>query len=434
MASAGIVIVVFDEPAVLTDAKREEQARRDATRKKKEPLYSEDLSPHPTNDCYSLAELMATTNCHAIVGCRAARNRFFDETGKYILDTLSRSISKWAENGDESIVIFDGLDPRGAGRGIGEKREPQIFGSDPATAALFQRAVPIGEGDLKLAWAEQRVRDLVATGDLKTRLHMSCTIDTDIIATSLIDHGRRCCAPGVKTEGGVMGVLCMRERTQKRDDCDSDTNAVYWAVDYSRLYQMLQLHMWSIKDVNLLPSAEQQRRAIALLVGGWVLAGSDFVQVKSLQARLVIDAMPGILKTAPHLLALMSKSWSGDADEVKRVTPALRRLVHLCAANYGDERRSRQTSVTNMRDHSEDQLLRAAWVLSYWSGNEITVNLHEFGFSCVTLSRGAMIMDGRALASSSDFFAPSKKVAESTKDPSESEGPLGIFSEFAFAK
>ena len=81
MGSAAVVVVVFDDPAYMTAAKREEQTRRDAARKKTEPVCSVDLFPYPTDDNYGIAELTGTTDCHAIVKCRASRQRFFDETG-----------------------------------------------------------------------------------------------------------------------------------------------------------------------------------------------------------------------------------------------------------------------------------------------------------------------------------------------------------------
>lgn len=381
MGSAQVVVVVFDDPAYLTAAKREEQAKRDANRKKVEPLCSDDLFPYPTTDNYGIAELTSTSNCHSIVGCRPARQRFFDETGRQVLDNLKKSISTWAQHEDaQSVVIFDGLDPRGANRPIGAPREARIYGSDPEWAALFQRDEPIGEGDLKLAFVEERVRQLTAQGKLPTRLHMTITIDTDSIAIELMEQARRNCLP--PPEHTLMGVLCMRERAPKIDDSD-DSAATFWALDYSELLDNIQMDMWRVKRSELLPTAVEQRAAMSLMAAGWALSGSDFCKISGMRADMVFDAMPSLVKTAPDLLARMHKSWSGNRDETKHVTDALRRLVLLCAGAYADQPRARKATAAAMRDHDATTLLRGAWTVSYWNGHEHTGDLTDFGFTAI---------------------------------------------------
>ena len=376
MGSAGVTVVVFDDPAHMTNAKREEQARRDTQRKKTEPMCSVDIVPYPTSDSYGVPELTATTDCHAIVKCRASRQRFFDETGRMVLLNLKKSIANWAQEGAQSVVLFDGLDPRGALRPFGEPRVAQIFGSCDATAALFQREQPMGEGDLKLAWVEQRVRELTAQGKLPTKLHMTITIDTDSIAIELMEQARRNCEP----LGGqdVMGVLCMRERSPKRDAWEDDPGAVYWAVDYNNLLELIVKDMWKVP-----PAAPAQRMGIALMCAGWALAGCDFCKVAGLRADMVMDALPGYLNTAKELTPLMANSWSGDRDAAKNIEPALRRLVMLCAGNYADQPRSRKATAENMRQHDRLALLRAAWVTAYWSNVEFCGDLSDFGFTAI---------------------------------------------------
>jgi len=378
MGSAAIVVVVFDEPKFMTAAKREEQMRRDASRKKVEPVCSRDLFPYPTDDNYSVAELTSTTDCHAIVRCRGARQRFFDETARQVLINLKKSISSWAEGGSQSCVLFDGLDPRGAMRPRGEPREAGVFGSNDEIAALFQRSTPIGEGDLKLAWVEDRVRQLALDEKLSTQLHLTVTIDTDSIAIELMEQARRNCEPVPVHD--VKGALCMRERAQKRELGEEDSQAVYWVVDYSNLLEILQQRMWG---KGREPSAAMQRTANALMCAGWALAGCDFCQVKGLKADMVMDALPSLLKTAPQLVETMELVWSGDRAAAKQVTGALRRLVLLCAGNYEDQPRSRKATVSNMREHDNLTLLRAAWVASYWSQQEFTGDLTDFGFTAI---------------------------------------------------
>lgn len=422
MGTAHVVVVVFDDPAHMTEAKREEQMRRDANRKKTQPVCSVDIVPYPTNDAYGVAELTGTSDCHAIVKCRASRQRFFDETGRQVLANLNKSISSWEQSGAKSVVIFDGLDPRGATRPHGAPRETKIYGSDPEWDALFQRDFPIGEGDLKLAWVEQRVRDLAEEQKLDTRLHMSCTIDTDSIAIELLDEARRQCQPD--PEHPVMGVLCMRERAQKRDECDDDAKAVYWCVDYAHLLRLLQAHMWGRTKE---PSLEQQRKAMTMMAAGWALAGCDFVRVPGLTAAMVFDAMPSYLSTAPELVDLVTQAWSGDRARVKEMTPAFRRLLLLCAGNYEDQPRARKATVAKMREYDAEALLRASWTVSYWNQCEFTGALRDFGFSmCVSKdivasTRAVSMPPPPPMATGSRFFAAEANPGDRLDNPMDLE-------------
>lgn len=416
MGSAAVVVVVFDDPAYMTAAKREEQTRRDAARKKTEPVCSVDLFPYPTDDNYGIAELTGTTDCHAIVKCRASRQRFFDETGRQILLNLKKSIASWAQGGAESTVIFDGLDPRGAQRPYGEPRETQIYGSNETIAALFQRDEHMGEGDLKLAWVEQRARELAESGDLEAKLHMTVTIDTDSIAIELMEEARRRCGP--EPDRPVMGVLCMRERQNKRDAWDDDPGAVYWAVDYASLFELIQNDLWGLRKQ---PSHDEARMATALMCAGWALAGCDFCKVAGLNADMVMQALPSYLHTAPGLLGLMPRAWSGDREAAKGITDALRRLVLLCAGNYGDQPRARKATVENMRNHDNLTLLRACWTTAYWSKHEFRGDLSDFGFTA--------IYDGQYSAAK----APKKQKAEEAKEPKElnqDEPPPSVVSKY----
>lgn len=384
MGSAAVVVVVFDDSQYMTAAKREEQLRRDANRKKTEPVCSTDLFPYPTDDNYGVEDLISTQDCHAIVKCRASRNRFFDETGRQVLINLQMSIANWSEGGNEAVVIFDGLDPRGANRPQGAPRDTQIFGSDDGVAALFQRDTPMGEGDIKLAWVEERVRQLAAEAKLPMQLHLTVTIDTDSIAIELLDQARRNCLP--PPEHTVKGALCMRERTSsKRDVWDDEPSASYWVVDYANLLEILQAHLWGVPQTRLdrLPSAARQREATALMCTGWILAGCDFCKVPGLKASMVMDSLPSMIQASPQLVRGFAAAWSGDRDAVKLVTPVLRRLVQLCAGNYEAQPRSRKATVESMRTHDELTLLRAAWVSSYWHQHEFRGDLGDFGFTAI---------------------------------------------------
>lgn len=223
----------------------------------------------------------------------------------------------------------------------------------------------------------------------------------------------------------------MRERAQKRD-WDEDACAVYWCVDYERLLQLLQLHMWGVPKLDLLPPAEEQRTALSLMTAGWALAGCDFVRVPGLNAAMVFDALPGYIKTAAPLVALMAKTWSGERRCVAQVRPALRRLVMLCASNYEDKPRARKASVAGMRDHSDDQLLRAAWTAAYWNQREIQGDLSEFGFAAC-LSSGLGKRSDRAAAQAKPAAAEAKPggvvsrfFAHEARSVDRVEGPVDL--------
>jgi hypothetical protein len=105
-----------------------------------------------------------------------------------------------------------------------------------------------------------------------------------------------------------------------------------------------------------------------------------------MNAALVMNALPSYVKTAPELLDLMERCWSGDREATLSVTKALRRLVLMCAGDYEEAPRSRKATVEKMRSYDVTVLQRAAWVASYWNHNEHSGSLHEFGFSGATSS------------------------------------------------
>jgi hypothetical protein len=382
LASAALVIVVFDEPEHLSVAKAEEQRRRDQARNKTTVLTSQDITTHPTNDDYTTADLEKLVDCHVVVRCRPARQRFFDEVCRNVLLKLRRTIDTWVEQGHDCVVLFDGIDPLGAQRPPNQPRRPQIFGSDPEIATLFQRDTHTGEGDLKLSLVEQRVKDLVLDDQLEADLHMSVTIDTDSIAISLLDAARRNCEPIPVQQ--VQGCLCMRERATKRDlEEDDQARASYFVVDYVHLYELLQAKMWGLTQN---PTPLQQRKATALMCAGWALCGCDFVDLPGMNADLVLSVLPSLLKTAPELLDLMEHTWSGDREGALSVTQALRRLVLMCAGELSERPRARKTTVEKMRNHDSSVLQRAAWVSAYWTHREFSGAMHEFGFAGATSS------------------------------------------------
>ena len=382
MGSAALTIVCFDEPDAMTEAKLEEQRRRDAARNKTQPMCSNDIKTHPPDDHYNEEDLDKLVDCHPVVRCRPARQRFFDEVGRQVLLNLQRTIETWAEQGHETVLLFDGLDPLGAKRPPNQKRRPQIYGSDEEMMEMFRREKAIGEGDLKLSVVEQRVKDLVLDDRLEADLHLTVTIDTDSIAISLMDEARRNCEPVPVQE--VKGCLCMRERATKRDlEDDEDARASYFVVDYAHLLELIQAKIWGL---NRNPTPLDQRKATTLMCAGWAICGCDFVSLPGMNAALVMNALPSYVKTAPELLDLMERCWSGDREATLSAVKALRRLVLMCAGDYAEAPRARKATVEKMRNYDSTVLQRAAWVISYWSHHEHSGSLHEFGFSGATSS------------------------------------------------
>ena len=188
--AAAIVVVVFDEPEALTAAKREEQEARDRRRTKPATYHSEDLPPIPVDDAYDHAQMIGVRNCRELISSRLARSRFFDAVGAEVRRRLENELTA-----EGAVVLFDGLDPRGADRPIGTAREVQLFGAgvgvDEVAAAL--QHPPIGEGDLKLAVIEESVRRVAAKPEAERPaplraicVHFAVTIDTDSLAIGLL--------------------------------------------------------------------------------------------------------------------------------------------------------------------------------------------------------------------------------------------------------
>jgi hypothetical protein len=380
LGTAKLVFVVFDEPEHMTMAKREEQMRRDENRKKAVPLFSNDLTPYPTDDDYGVDELLRAEDCHSIVGCRPARNRFFDEVGVQVMARLRRTIEEWKRDGHEAIVLFDGLDARGASRPLGVERTPELFGSHPEYTELFKHAA-VGEGDLKLAVVQDLVRrhcaeEVRPAVVADTKIHLTVTIDTDSICIELLERVRRLQdVPALDTS--IHGVLCFRETNTKRE-MEDDPRATYCVLDYATLEQLLQQDMWGIGAQITL---HQQRCAITLLCAGWILAGCDYTEIKGLNAAMVLDVLPGVARMDPSLMNAAAGAWKGDPTAVKKLARSLGRLVRICAASYGAQPGARKATIAKLEstDLLEVPLLRGAWTIAYWCGKELA-NVREFGF------------------------------------------------------
>ena len=151
MKAGKLVIVVFDEPASMTHAKKEEQLRRDAHNQAKEVACSHDIAPPPLPDNFTRAQLEAVPNVGELKTDRRYKARIYDEVIKRVYERLQPIMERWAANGhDAGMLLLDGVEVRGCELPPGETRAPAMVGSDPEVAAVFARDTPIGEGDIKL--------------------------------------------------------------------------------------------------------------------------------------------------------------------------------------------------------------------------------------------------------------------------------------------
>lgn len=377
LATALVTVVVFDEPESITEAKQEEQAKRDAARASTAIACSTDLAAAPSNDDYNQRCLEAVLDVSPLVNNRATRSRFFDACAMHILKYLKGQIARWNGSGFAGgHVFFDGVDARGADRPIGQPRAPSVVGDCERVAALLAREVAIGEGDLKLAELGRRARQLAAAGEpgfKAVKLAMVTTIDTDSFAIELIEEAKR---ENCSDKPPVHTLLCMRERARKRGAND-DKKSYYLCCDVTLLHALLQRHMWG---VSRQPTDVEQRAAMTLMAAGWALSGCDFLELKGMRSDAVIDSLPIVAKTIPAAIENVTSSWSGNRDDQHFVHQAIRALAVTCASKLLEIPRIKKDCVPSIRDPDEAVLKRAAWVASYWNSVELRGDMRQFGF------------------------------------------------------
>lgn len=368
LETAALVVVVFDEPETMTGAKKEEQMRRDGAALKKNVICSLDIkSPH--NDNFTIAQLTSVACIRDVIKHRAARNRLYDSIMARVAEIIRPTLDL------ESNVLIDGLDRRGCARPFGSSREPAMISvkEDKTLEEAFAHYSE-GEGDIKLQIIANRVREL-SSG---RALHISATIDTDSIAIGLMDQARRV---EESDSTKVIEVLAMRERG-KKDENGNSAPGYYTCVDFSVLYSFVCKDLHS-QVAYITPTPGWARKAIALLMGGLILCGCDYVEVKGMKVEHVFAAVPRLLGGAQRTVDSIQDLWSGDTAQTKSVVLVLRNLVDLCADSVENTPRSRKTTVQQMRSSEQALLMRAVWVLAYWNEHEFE-NVAEFGFNVLS--------------------------------------------------
>lgn len=398
IATAMVTVVVFDDPDSMTEAKKEEQKKRDSQRAATSVVCSEELQP-PNNDDYTKELIMENQNVHDLKNCRGTRMRFYDEVAMTAMERLKVQISKWNNSGyPGGYVAMDGVDCRGASRGIGEKRVAGFVSSSDGLEEVFAREANIGEGDLKLAFLGRRVREMTTkesteglpcpvdvdaqtdahkehVGRLKrTKLTLCTTIDTDSFAIELLEEARR---SGQSAASSANTLLCMRDRQNKRGR-DEDAESCYLCCDVALLHELIQRYMFGISRN---PSANDQRAAMSLMVAGWSLCGCDFVEVKGMRSDIVFDSMPKLIKKQEAILHKMQFAWAGQRDALVMIHEPIRDLLIECAHKLIDVRtQKKMDAIDNMMHPNDIVINRAAWVCAYWNSCEYKGNMSDFGF------------------------------------------------------
>jgi hypothetical protein len=387
IATAIVTVVVFDDPSAMTEAKLEEQRRRDSARAATTVVCSTDMCGTNADD-FTKEYILQASDVHTLKQGRGTRMRFFDEVAMTVMDRLKLQISKWEKGGHVGgHVVMDGIDSRGAGRGIGEVRDNGFVSSSEGLGELFRRSTMIGEGDLKLADLGRRVRELSNSGvqDLspcqkvhaerlkRTKLIQCTTIDTDSFAIELIEEARRSAQPNTSPANTL---LCMRERAKKRG-CDDDRDPFYLCCDIALLHASLQRHMWGISRS---PGPIDQRAAITLLVAGWCMCGCDFVEIKGMRSDVVFESIGEIVKTHSDSVGLMQHSWQGERETLALTHKPIRQLLTACATKLIDIPRIKKDFLTNVRQPDQLVLNKVGWLCAYWNSCEHHGSMEDFGF------------------------------------------------------
>ena len=313
-----LTILVYDEPCNMTNAKKLEQARRAASKKKKEIQCSDDVDPCPFTDDYSADDLQKHTNILAVRDKRSCRSRLYDEIAKYLMGVITEKIQVWNATGNpehETIVIFDGVDIRGCDRPAFASRNVEIVATDPEVARLFQRDIPIGEGDLKLQDVEDKIRMHSIPGELLhgINLVMLSTIDTDSLMISALAVSKRRVAPF--GSNSLMSVLCMRNRAQKANDETTVIPSSYLVVDTAMLEACILEHAHGTHTVI---DPEEALNTMIAVAASAALAGCDFCSLQGARFDHFFNCIHEFARQEPLALNGFKHCLSDNPNERKK--------------------------------------------------------------------------------------------------------------------
>ena len=381
VATSKVTTVVYDDPDCLTVAKKQEQKRRDDARKSTQVVSSFDLkSSLPEDDDYLTQDMECLPDVHVLVHNRCTRLRFFDEVSMRVFRNLTNQIERWKVDGFEGgCIMLDGIDPRGGSRPCGHPRSAQFVSSLESMKQVFERDVPIGEGDLKLAYVGRRARHLSMQDNevfKDIKLSMCVTIDTESFAIELLEEAKRLKERADPSKKQFNTLLCMRERARKRG-MDDDKEATYLCCDISMLYKLLQDHMWGFSRA---PSVDDRHASMTLMCIGWAMGGCDFMCLKGLRSDVVFDCVPLIVNTMPSVIEQMKLAFTGNRADALLLKSPLVELSKTCASKLCEMPRNVRLDISSIRHPDDIILSRACWLSCYWNGIEHTENMGEFGF------------------------------------------------------
>lgn len=379
LGTGWLTILVFDEPNAMTSAKKAEQARRDELRDSKKVLCSEDLDPLdvPLNFTGEDLEIMASVL--PLRDHRPTRSRLYDEISRRVYNIASAKADKWNATGNpehHTVVILDGVDPRGCKRAADGARFPVLHGNDDAIVAAFQRQTPIGEGDIKLQQLDGRIRELAADDGLLagTNLVLSSTIDTDSLMIACLNAAKRRVNPSATQ---VNSVLCMRTPATKAQKAENaNAKATYLVCEIALLEASIQNIVWG---PSATPTPTEMLNTMIALSACAALSGCDFVTLQGARFDHFFDSLGEFVKTEPSALQEFSAVLAPDAPSAKRSCHALLRVCYTASKQMEEKGGRYKKQALSVQNVDDETLRRAVWTSAYWCENEHHAG-EEWGF------------------------------------------------------
>lgn len=379
------VVVVLDDPATLTKAKRAEQQRRDATRKKPVPT-SEDLAPRFRDDDYLVSQLSDKEDVRMLIGNRKTRQRVLDEMFARVYRKTERKLLGRLCTAPPASFSVVGCDSRGGERPIGERRRADVLCTDDMLQEALEREVTAGEGDLKLTQVvdvaiADRGRKGSPLASFKT-VHVY-TIDTDSILIELAAEARR-----VEEEKLVNVFVCFKERAPKRDADDQDRPR-FNLLDVSGLLEFVCEDLFGLAFDKI--ASSMLRPAVALFTMAQAAQGCDFGGLKGLRTVELIDACRVVCSEEMHYLSPLPSIWRGSEEDLLLAEPALRRVLSLCGSQLETVSR-RKVHASALKAPPPAEVLKVLWTTRYWLGVEIK-NVERWGFGGPTASPDVVLVE-----------------------------------------
>jgi len=468
-----------DAKAQAALAKKEQRQRQGAVVASEDLLVGDEdaAAPLRMEPNYTLEQIAQCPDVHTLKDDRRLRSRFFDAVIKRVYEWVQRDaagmphgsrhshkrqrtswqdaraaipdVGVWLEDGlveaedggdddheddddDESasaldiskhgVILLDGVDLRGATRGVDERRCPRIVGTNEELVNMLLRARnnrTIGEGDIKLLDLERRFADLRSeikkkrqtrggcnpsggkrsresgeggesgeAGPLDhlahTKLILSWTTDTDSIPISLMEAATRRCTDASDTTDAtdatgqpLYTVLAMKERSGVLGH-DSSGRSFFTVVDTVRLEGLLQARLWKRPAP---PNPEQGAFSALAFATICLLGGSDFgTKVPGARFDHMLANLPVFITEHGHALAELGRSVDNDDATAIRAVSAVRALC--CALSrelLADNNPHFRKQAGQLNAPPEVNLKRLVWVLGYWVGIERR-DSRRFGF------------------------------------------------------